>query len=70
MQLNYIEPDLNIVIMDALIKDTGITYTHAKSVREYSCMEEPNNMFRPYMEDSISVFTCRVRLCGSVRRFH
>jgi len=36
-----------------LVKDTGITNTHAKSVKEYSCMEDSNYKFRPYMEDRI-----------------
>lgn len=39
--------------MDPLIKDTGVTNIHAKAVKEYSCMEDPNSMFRPYMEDRI-----------------
>ena len=37
----------------ALVKDTGLTNTHAKAVKEYSCMEDANAKFRPYMEDRI-----------------
>ena len=42
------------MVSTGLVKDTGVTNLHAKCAREYSCMEEPNAKFRPYMEDSIT----------------
>ena len=54
-----------------LIKETGITNTHAKSVKEYSCMEDPNSKFRPYMEDSKkSPLRSRVHVCRSIWNLH
>ena len=36
----------------SLLQDTGFTCKTCKCVAEYSLMEEENNRFRPYMEDS------------------
>ena len=50
----------------SLVKDTGMTNTSAKSVKEYSCMEDSNAKFRPYMEDSNKwqcVNLSRVHMC-------
>eukprot|EP00826_Nyctotherus_ovalis_P050144 TRINITY_DN6114_c0_g1_i12.p1 TRINITY_DN6114_c0_g1~~TRINITY_DN6114_c0_g1_i12.p1 ORF type:complete len:175 (-),score=59.88 TRINITY_DN6114_c0_g1_i12:505-1029(-) len=38
-------------MVETLIKDTGLTNSHAKSVKAYSCMEDANSKFRPHMED-------------------
>lgn len=47
-------------MMESLIKDTGTTNSHAKSVKGYSCMEDANNKYRPYMEDSIILIIYRI----------
>ena len=41
----------------SLVTETGITNEHTRCVRAYSCMEDPNSQFRPYMEDSIIIIT-------------
>ena len=47
----------------ALVKETGITNAHAKCTKEYSCMEEANMKFRPYMEDSNLIKSLRIEYC-------
>eukprot|EP00826_Nyctotherus_ovalis_P029776 TRINITY_DN2361_c0_g2_i1.p3 TRINITY_DN2361_c0_g2~~TRINITY_DN2361_c0_g2_i1.p3 ORF type:complete len:114 (-),score=25.73 TRINITY_DN2361_c0_g2_i1:662-1003(-) len=39
------------------VDETGVKNAHARCVREYACVANPNYMFRPYMEDRKVVFT-------------
>ena len=39
--------------MMPLFKVSGVSNMHAKAVKEYSCVQDPNITFRPYMEDCI-----------------
>lgn len=54
-----------------LIKETGVTNLHPKCAREYSCMEEANSKFRPYMEDRILPrLTLRIHVRRPIWRLH